>query len=128
MGIVPKGLLPAVRRGAPPTVWVGGKASSQQELLILLQQGRVVQDVRYLPRGQPLGTLGAAELNSALGDFDAQVLAQAAEAGAVTAAQQLGQLLGGLTHQAQGTLQEVGLPEGGSSGPTEGRLAGGERL
>lgn len=103
--MVPKGLLPTVRRRAPPTVWVRGKASSQQELLIFLQQSRVIQDVCYLSRGQPLSALGAAQLDSALSDFDAQVLAQAAEAGAVTAAQQLGQLLGRQTHQAQGTLQ-----------------------
>lgn len=44
----------------------------------------------------------------------------------MAAAQQLGELVGGLAHQAQGALQEVGLP--GGSGSTQGRLAGGERL
>lgn len=115
-------LLPAVRRRAPPAVRVGGEAPPQQELLVLLQQRGVVQDVGHLPGGQPLGALGAAELDAALGDLDAEVLAEAAEAGAVAAAQQLGQLLGGLAHQAQGALQEGGLPRG------QGRLAGGQRL
>lgn len=102
--------LPAVRRRAPSAVRIGGQAPPQQELLILVQQGGVIQDVGHLPRGQSLGTLGAAELDSALCDFDAEVLAQAAEAGSVAAPQQLGELVGGLAHQAQGTLQEVGLP------------------
>lgn len=118
--------LPAVRRWAPSAVWVGGEAPPQQELLILLQQGRVIQDVRHLLRGQSLSTLGAAQLDSTLCDFDAEVLPQAAEAGAVAAPQQLRELLGGLAHQAQGALQEVALRGGGGS--TQGRLAGGQWL
>lgn len=77
-------------------------------------------------RGQSLGALGAAELDSALCDFDAEVLPQATEAGAVAAPQQLRELVGGLAHQAQGALQEVGLPRG--EGSIQGRLAGGKWL
>lgn len=77
-------------------------------------------------RSESLGALGAAELDSALGDLDAEVLSQAAEAGAVAAAQQLGELVGGLTHQAQGALQEVAVPRG--RGSPQGWLAGGEWL
>lgn len=116
----------AVRRRAPSAVWIGGEAPPQQELLILLQQGRVIQDVSHLLRGQSLGALGAAELDSTLCDFNAEVLPQAAEAGAVAAPQQLRELFSGLAHQAQGALQEVGLSGGGGS--TQGRLAGGEWL
>lgn len=119
-------VLPAVRGRAPSAVWIGGEAPPQQELLILLQQGRVIQDVRHLLRGQSLGTLGAAELDAALCDLNAEVLPQAAEARAVAAPEQLGELFGGLAHQAQGALQEVGLPGGGGS--TQGWLAGGEWL
>lgn len=118
--------LPAVRRRAPSAVWIRGEAPPQQELLILLQQGRIIQDVRHLSRGQSLGTLWAAELDSTLGDLDAEVLPQAAEAGAVAAPQQLWELVGGLAHQAQGALQEVGLP--GGRGSTQGWLAGGQWL
>lgn len=117
---------PAVRRRAPSAVWIGGEAPPQQELLILLQQSRVIQDVRHLSRGQSLCTLGAAELDSALCDLNTEVLSQAAEAGAVAAPQQLGELVSGLAHQAQGALQEVGLA--GGRGSTQGRLAGGEWL
>lgn len=119
-------VLPAVRRRAPSAVWIGGEAPPQQELLILVQQDRVIQDVRHLSRGQSFGTLGAAELDSTLCDFNAEVLPQAAEAGAVAAPQQLGELFGGLAHQAQRALQEVGVPRGRGSG--QGRLAGGQRL
>lgn len=118
--------LPAVRRWAPSAVWIGGEAPPQQELLILVQKGRVIQDVCHLLRGQSLGTLGAAQLDSTLCDLDAEVLPQAAEAGAVAAPQQLRELLRGLAHQAQGALQEVALPGGGGS--TQGRLAGGQWL
>lgn len=123
---VSDGVLPAVRRRAPAAVWIRGEAPPQQELFVLLQQGRVVQDVRHLMRGQSLGALGAAELDSALRDLNAEVLPQAAETGAVAAPQQLGELLGRLAHQAQGALQEVGVPAGGGS--DQGRLAGGQRL
>lgn len=116
--------LPAVRRRAPSAVRVRGQAPPQQELLILLQQGRVVQDVRHLSRRQSLGTFRAAELDSALCDLDAEVLAQATEAGTVAAAQQLRQLLWGLEHQAQGALQEAGIPRG--RGSIQGWLAGGK--
>ena len=118
--------LPAVRRRAPSAVWIRGEAPPQQELLILLQQGRVIQDVRHLSRGQSLGTLWAAELDTTLSDLDAEVLPQAAEAGAVAAPQQLWELVSGLAHQAQGALQEVGLP--GGRGSTQGWLAGGQWL
>ena len=117
--------LPAVGGRAPPAVRVRGEAAPQQELLILFQERRVIQDVRHLPRDQPLGTLWAAELHAALGDLDAQVLAQAAQAGAVAAPQQLWQLLWGLAHQAQGTLQEA-FPSGWR--PSQGWIAGGEGL
>lgn len=120
------GFLPAVWRRTPSAVWIRGETPPQQELLILVQQRRVIQDVRHLPRGQSLGTLRAAELDSALGDFDTEVLAQAAEARTVAAPQQLGELVGGLAHQAQGALQEVGLS--GGRGSTQGWLAGGEWL
>lgn len=119
-------VLPAIRRRAPSAVWIRGEAPPQQELLVLLQQGRIIQDVRHLLRGQSLGALGAAELDSALCDFNAEVLPQATEAGAVAAPQQLRELVGGLAHQAQGALQEVGLLRGGGS--TQGRQARGEWL
>lgn len=120
------GVLPAIGRRAPAAVRIGRQAPPQQELLILLQQGRVVQDVGHLLRGQPLGALGAAELDPALRDLNAQVLPQATQAGAVAAPQQLRELVGRLAHQAQGALQEVRLLRGGGSG--EARLAGGQRL
>lgn len=48
---------------------------------------------------EALGTFRTAEVHSALGDLDPQVLAEAAQAGAVSAAQQFGQLFGRLTDQ-----------------------------
>lgn len=119
-------LLPAVRRWAPSTVRIGSQAPPEQELFILLQQGRIIQDVCHLPRDQSLCTLGTAELDAALCDLDAEVLAQAAEAGAVAATQQLRELVGGLAHQAQGTLQQAGVLRG--RGSIQGWLAGRERL
>lgn len=80
-------------------------------------------------RRQSFRALGAAEVDAALGDLDAQVLAQAAQAGAVAAAQQLRELFWGLGHQAQGALQEVcwrrGAGGGGAGGlgGTQGGLA-----
>lgn len=118
--------LPAVWRRAPSAVWVRGETPPQQELLILVQQCSVIQDVRHLSWGQTLGTLRATELDPALCDFNTEVLAQAAEARTVAAPQQLGELVGGLAHQAQGALQEVGVS--GGRGSTQGRLAGGQWL
>lgn len=85
-------------------------------------------------RRQSFRALGAAEVDAALGDLDAQVLAQAAQAGAVAAAQQLRELFWGLGHQAQGALQEVcwrrGAGGGGAGGlgRTQGEPTGREGL
>lgn len=49
---------------------------------------------------EALGTLGAAQVDAALGDLYPQVLAEAAQARAVSAAQQFGQLFRRLTDEA----------------------------
>lgn len=118
-------LSPAVRCWAPASVRIGRQETPQLVLLEALQQSRVVQDGADVRRRQRLGALRAGDGHPALGDLDAQVLAQAVGARVVGAGGEAGEVAPRLTEQAQRALlhvlvQELLLAAGG-----QGQDAGG---
>lgn len=56
-------------------------------------------------RVEALAALGAADVDTRLGDLNAQVLAEAVDAGAVVAGHDVGETLPGVVQKAQRALQ-----------------------
>lgn len=100
-------VLPAVGGRAPATVRFGDQPPSQHELLVLLHEGLVPQDHLDVVGVEALGALRAADVDPGLGDFDAQVLAQAVCAGAMVAGHDVREVFPRVAQQAQGALQQL---------------------
>lgn len=100
-------VLPTVGSGAPATVRFSNQPPPQHELLVLVHEGFVRQDQLNVVGVKALGALRAADVDSGLGDFDAQVLSQAVGAGAMVAGHDVGEVVARVAQQAQGALQQL---------------------
>lgn len=100
--------LPAVGGGAPAAVRVSGEPPPEHELLVLLHEGAVSEDHADVVGVEALGALGAADVDAALRDLDAQVLPETVGAGAVVTRHDVREAVSGVAQQAQRTFQELG--------------------
>lgn len=105
--ISPPSILPAVGSGTPATVRFGHQPSPQHELLVFLHDGSVSQDHLDVMGVEALRALGAGDVDTGLGDLNAQVLAQAVCAGAVVAGHDVREAIPGVAKQAQRAFQQV---------------------
>lgn len=105
--MLPWFVLPTVGSGAPATVRFSNQPPPQHELLVLVHQGFVRQDQLNVMRVEALRALRAADVDSGLGDFDAQVLSQAVGAGAMVAGHDVGEVFTRVAQQAQRALQQL---------------------
>lgn len=97
--------LPAVWGRTPAAVGIGHEPPPQHELLVLVHERAVAEDDADVVRVEALGALGAADVDARLGDLDAQVLAEAVDAGAVVAGHDVREALPGVVQKAQRALQ-----------------------
>lgn len=98
---------PAVRCRTPAGARVSCQKPPQEELLVLVTEGRLWQEAVDVGRLQHSGAVWAGHPHAALADGDAQVLLQAGPARAVGAGGKAGKGLGWLRKQAKGTLQQL---------------------
>lgn len=97
--------LPTVRCRAPAAVRVSHEPPPQHELLVLVHECPVAQDHADVVWVKALRALRAADVDARLWDLNAQVLAEAIDAGAVVTGHDVGEALPGVAQKAQRALQ-----------------------
>lgn len=99
-----KCVLPAVGGWAPSAVRVSSEPPPQHELLVLLHEGTVCENHADVVGVEALRALGAADVNAALRDLDAQVLPQTVRARAMVTRHDVREAITGMAQQAEGTF------------------------
>ncbi len=102
-----KVLLPAVWSRAPAAIGIGHQPAAQHELLIFLHEHMVVEYNANVMGVEALWALGAADVDPALRDLDAQILSEAVGTRAVVACHDVREAVSGVAQQAQRTLQQL---------------------
>lgn len=97
--------LPTVWGRTPAAVGISRQPPPQHELLVLVHKRAVTKDDADVVRVEALRALGATDVDARLRDLDAQVLAEAVNAGAVVAGHDVRETLPGVVQKAQRALQ-----------------------